>query len=87
MTADNQLAADPRRRVFVVSLDIEHVSYEGSYKIKEPLKSCLLLKQQGLSYKEIAGSLDLNEASIGTFIARARQEFTRFYGKIGKETL
>ncbi|HMC78766.1 MAG TPA: VWA domain-containing protein [Vicinamibacterales bacterium] len=37
VTAANQLAADPRRRVFVVYLDIEHVSYEGSYKIKEPL--------------------------------------------------
>jgi len=56
-------------------------------KIKEPLRSCLLLKQQGLSYKEIAGSLELNESSIGTFVARARQEFARFYGKIGKETL
>ena len=56
-------------------------------KIKEPLRSCLLLKQQGLSYKEIAASLELNETSIGTYIARARQEFSRFYGKIGKDTI
>jgi len=56
-------------------------------KIKEPLRSCLLLKQQGLSYKEIAASLDLNETSIGTYVARARQEFSRFYGKIGKDRL
>jgi RNA polymerase sigma factor (sigma-70 family) len=56
-------------------------------KIKEPLRSCLILKQQGLSYKEIAGSLSLNESSIGTYVARARQEFARFYGKIGRETL
>jgi len=56
-------------------------------KVKEPLRSCLVLKQQGLSYKEIAESLSLNEASIGTFVARARQEFMRFYGKIGRETL
>jgi len=42
------------------------------------------LKQQGLSYKEIAGSLDLNEGSIGTYVARARQEFARFYGYAGK---
>jgi RNA polymerase sigma-70 factor, ECF subfamily len=61
--------------------------YRALNKIKEPLKSCLLLKQQGLSYKEIAGSLELNEASVGTFIARARQEFSRLYGKIGKNTL
>jgi len=61
--------------------------YTALNKIKEPLRSCLILKQQGLSYKEIAGSLDLNEASIGTFVARARQEFSRLYGKIGKQTI
>jgi RNA polymerase sigma factor (sigma-70 family) len=56
-------------------------------KVKEPLRSCLVLKQQGLSYREIAESLSLNEASIGTFVARARQEFMRFYGKIGRDVL
>ena len=56
-------------------------------RIKEPLRSCLLLKQQGLSYREIAQSLELNETSIGTYIARARAEFMRFYGKVGRETL
>ena len=55
--------------------------------IKEPLRSCLVLKQQGLSYREIAETLDLTETSIGTFIARARQEFTRHYGKIGRNIL
>ncbi len=52
--------------------------------IKEPLRSCLVLKQQGLSYREIAESLSLNETSIGTFVARARQEFVRHYGKVGR---
>lgn len=52
-------------------------------KVKEPLRSCLILKQQGLSYREIAETLSLTETSIGTFIARARKEFVRFYGKIG----
>ncbi len=55
--------------------------------IKEPLRSCLVLRQQGLSYREISESLSLNETSVGTFIARARQEFVRHYGKVGKETL
>lgn len=55
--------------------------------IKEPLRSCLVLKQQGLSYREIAESLSLNETSIGTFVARARQEFVRHYGKIGGKIL
>lgn len=56
-------------------------------KIKEPLRSCLILKKQGLSYKEIADSLSLNESSIGTFIARARKEFVRHYDKFGSEKL
>lgn len=78
----------------VVSIETDYETQAGVNeinralgKIKEPLRSCLLLKQQGLSYKEIAGSLELNESSIGTFIARARQEFARYYGKVGKETL
>lgn len=55
--------------------------------IKEPLRSCLVLRQQGLSYREIADSLSLNESSIGTFVARARQEFVRHYGKIGGKSV
>ncbi len=52
-------------------------------KIKEPMRSCLMLKQQGLSYKEIASTLQINEVNVGSLIARARKEFVRFYGKIG----
>jgi RNA polymerase sigma factor (sigma-70 family) len=54
-------------------------------KVKEPLRSCLILKQQGLSYKEIAETLSLTETSIGTFIARGKKEFIRCYGKLGGE--
>jgi len=61
--------------------------YRALNKIKEPLRSCLILKQQGMSYKEIASSLELNEGSIGTYVARARAEFSRFYQKIGKDVL
>jgi RNA polymerase sigma-70 factor (ECF subfamily) len=52
-------------------------------KIKEPMRSCLLLKQQGLSYREIATALQLNETNVGSLIARGRKEFVRVYGKIG----
>jgi VWFA-related protein len=37
VSAGNQLAADPRRRVFVIFLDTEHVDVAGSHNIKEPL--------------------------------------------------
>src|SRR5678809_833561 len=49
-------------------------------KIKEPMRSCLLLKQQGLSYREIATSLSLKETNIGSLVARGRKEFARVYG-------
>ncbi len=52
-------------------------------KIKEPTRTCLLLRQQGLSYREIAVALSLNETNIGSLIARGRKEFARVYGKIG----
>jgi RNA polymerase sigma-70 factor (ECF subfamily) len=52
-------------------------------QIKEPMRSCLLLKQQGLSYREIAQTLSVNEANVGSLIARGRKEFARLYGKIG----
>jgi len=52
-------------------------------KIKEPMRSCLLLKQQGLSYREIAQTLSLKEKNIGSLVARGRKEFARTYGKIG----
>ena len=52
-------------------------------KIKEPMKSCLLLRHQGLSYREIASALTLKETNIGSLIARGRKEFVRVYGKIG----
>ncbi|HSE31970.1 MAG TPA: sigma-70 family RNA polymerase sigma factor [Pyrinomonadaceae bacterium] len=52
-------------------------------KIKEPMRSCLLLKQQGLSYREIATTLSLKETNVGSLVARGRKEFSRVYGKIG----
>ncbi|MGI9167607.1 MAG: sigma-70 family RNA polymerase sigma factor [Pyrinomonadaceae bacterium] len=53
-------------------------------KIKEPMRSCLLLKQQGLSYREIATTLELKETNVGSLVARGRKEFARVYGKIGR---
>ncbi|HEY9285537.1 MAG TPA: sigma-70 family RNA polymerase sigma factor [Pyrinomonadaceae bacterium] len=52
-------------------------------KIDEPMRSCLLLKQQGLSYREIAAAVSVNESYVGSLIARGRKEFVRVYGKIG----
>jgi len=54
-------------------------------KLKEPLRSCLLLRHEGLSYREIADALGLRESSVGRYIARARSKFMELYRKIGNE--
>jgi len=41
----------------------------------------LLLHADGLSYDEIAAALNLNPASVGTLLARARQTFRKEYLK------
>lgn len=52
-------------------------------RIKEPMRSCLLLRHQGLSYRDIAQTLSLKENYVGSLVARARKEFARTYGKMG----
>jgi RNA polymerase sigma-70 factor (ECF subfamily) len=40
----------------------------------------LLLSAEGYSYRDIASALELNEASVGTLLARARDAFRAIYG-------
>jgi RNA polymerase sigma factor (sigma-70 family) len=54
-------------------------------KLKEPLRSCLLLRHEGLSYREIADALSLKESSVGSLIVRGRNKFMKLYLKIGKD--
>lgn len=68
-----------------------HSTTEEQLQVRTVLKALswrssalLLLRSEGLSYLEIAETLKLNSASVGTFVARAqqefRQEFVRRYG-------
>jgi RNA polymerase sigma-70 factor, ECF subfamily len=41
----------------------------------------LLLRSEGLSYQELASSLRLNPASVGTLLSRAQQSFRKEYIK------
>jgi RNA polymerase sigma factor (sigma-70 family) len=47
--------------------------------LPERERHLLLLQVEGYSYHEIALALGLNEASVGTLLARARQAFRRRY--------
>jgi RNA polymerase sigma-70 factor (ECF subfamily) len=74
--------APPAEQDYERRLEIEEAQ-RALDKIKEPMRSCLILKQQGLSYREIATTLSVKETNVGSLVARGRKEFARVYGKIG----
>ncbi len=53
--------------------------------LEEPQRSCLLLRHEGLSYREIAAALGVKESRVGSLIARGRMKFMQLYGKAGKD--
>ena len=62
-------AAETRRRVRA-ALD----------QVPERDRHLLLLRAEGYSYRELAQALELNEPSVGVFLARARATFRVAYG-------
>jgi RNA polymerase sigma-70 factor (ECF subfamily) len=48
-------------------------------RMPERERRLLLLSAEGYSYRDIARSLSLNEASVGVMLARARRAFRRFW--------
>ena len=52
-------------------------------KMKPRSAKLLVLRYSGLSYAEIAAALGLAPGSVGTFLARAEEEFERRYRRIG----
>ena len=65
----------------------QHVELEKALQtlnsLREPMRSCLLLRQQGLSYREIATVLSLNETSVGSLLTRGQKEFMNLYARNG----
>lgn len=59
------VAADDRRHRVRAALEL----------LPERDRELLLLKAEGYSYRDMASILDLNEASVGTFLARAKRAF------------
>ena len=45
-------------------------------------RSALLMKEEGLSYPEIAEALDLSVGSVGTTLARARRRFVEAFEQL-----
>jgi RNA polymerase sigma-70 factor (ECF subfamily) len=48
-------------------------------RLSERDRQLLLLRADGYRYHEIAVALDLNEASVGTLLARAKRAFREAY--------
>jgi RNA polymerase sigma-70 factor (ECF subfamily) len=48
-------------------------------RLPERDRQLLLLRAEGYRYREIAVTLELNEASVGTLLARAKQAFREVY--------
>ncbi|MBA3317099.1 MAG: sigma-70 family RNA polymerase sigma factor [Gemmatimonadales bacterium] len=48
-------------------------------RLGERERNILLLRAEGYGYRELAEALELHEASIGTFLARAKQAFIEAY--------
>jgi RNA polymerase sigma-70 factor (ECF subfamily) len=45
-------------------------------------RELLLLRAEGYSYRDLAAVLELNEASVGTLLARANRAFEAAYGEV-----
>jgi RNA polymerase sigma-70 factor (ECF subfamily) len=61
--------ADESRRLVRAALD----------RMPERERQMLLLRAEGYGYRDIAGALNLNEASVGTLLARAKRAFRELY--------
>jgi RNA polymerase sigma-70 factor, ECF subfamily len=48
-------------------------------RLSERERRLLLLRAEDYSYRDIAAALELNEASVGTLLARAKQSFLQHY--------
>jgi RNA polymerase sigma-70 factor (ECF subfamily) len=68
-TPEEAAAAEETRRRVRETID----------RMPERERQLLLLRAEGYSYREIATGLRLNDASVGTLLARARQMFRETY--------
>jgi RNA polymerase sigma-70 factor (ECF subfamily) len=66
---DGVLIADEERHRVRAALD----------RMPERERRMLLLRGEGMSYRDISAALSLNEASVGTLLARARRAFRVAY--------
>jgi RNA polymerase sigma-70 factor, ECF subfamily len=81
VTRAEALHSDPAPSAEAAEIDAESARGVRAAVDRIPLreKQLLLLAAEGYSYRDIAASLQLNEASVGTLLARARRTFRARY--------
>jgi RNA polymerase sigma-70 factor (ECF subfamily) len=70
---------DPSPARAVESGDVQHRVRAVLDALPERDRRMLLLRAEGYGYRAIAAALELNEASVGTLLARAKQAFRTLY--------
>ena len=75
--AHSDPAPSPER--MVIALDTRGRVRAAIDRLPERDRRMLLLHAEGYSYREIAAALRLNQASVGTLLARAREAFRATY--------
>lgn len=94
----NALRAGDRRRHYEGQSLNDHVSTQPEVEIeraeqrrevqevlarmKPRSAKLLVLRQSGLSYKELAAAVKVRPSSVGKLLARAEDEFERIYGQL-----
>lgn len=75
----NFLRASPTPEEIASSVQEQHRVRTVLGAMKAGHAELLLLRNQGLSYEELASALNLNPASVGTLLSRAQQAFRKEY--------
>ncbi len=65
----------------VETADVRQRVRDATSRLSERDRGLLLLRAEGYSYRDLAKALDLNEASVGTLLARAKREFLKHFGE------
>lgn len=69
----------PSPREVVEAGETQRIVRSALDRIPERDRRMLLLRAEGFSYRDIATALAMNEASVGTLLARANHAFRRSY--------
>lgn len=65
------------------NLDSRECVRAAMERVSERDRQLLLLLAEGYRYRDIAAALDLNDASVGTLLARAKRAFRDAYADVG----